>query len=83
MDKNIPRLRSERMRRILESVRHEPGEPHPRDILKREYDEAQKRPRNEALGKWGPAIEEQIMRRIRVRQKMRAHEKRGIEVEPE
>jgi len=33
-----------------------------RDVLKREYDEAQKRPRNIALEKWGQSIDEIIER---------------------
>jgi len=33
-----------------------------RDILKREHDEAQRRPRNEALEKWGPLLEDEILR---------------------
>ena len=38
------------------------AEPKLRDILKREYDEAQKRPRNIAWEKWGPKIEAEIER---------------------
>jgi hypothetical protein len=40
--------------------------PHPRDLLKREYDEYLKgRPRDIALEKWGPEIEAQILRGLR------------------
>ena len=47
------------------------GEPHLRDILKREHDHP--RPRNEALEKWGPKIEEEITRDLeRERWKNRA-----------
>ena len=45
-------------------------EPHPRDILKREYEEAQKRPRDIALEKWRPEldgmIERDMARRMRL-----------------
>lgn len=36
--------------------------PHPRDILKREYNEALGRGPNPALEKWGPEIEAEILR---------------------
>jgi hypothetical protein len=40
--------------------RQHPCEPPLRDILTREYNEAQKRPRNEAWEKWGPSIKAMI-----------------------
>ncbi len=46
----------------MEAARERSAVPHLRDMLKREYDEAQKRPRNEALEKWGPMIEDEILR---------------------
>jgi len=42
----------------------DPLEPHPRDILKREWDEQAKRPRDIALEKHGDDIEAQIERDI-------------------
>jgi hypothetical protein len=37
--------------------------PHPRESLRREYDEVLKgRPRNVALEKWGPELEVEILR---------------------
>jgi hypothetical protein len=50
------------MRRSMEAARERCAEPHLRDVLKREHDEAQGRPRNEALEKWGPVIENEIER---------------------
>jgi hypothetical protein len=44
----------------MEAAQERSAIPHLRDVLKREYNEA--RPRNEALEKWGPMIEEEIMR---------------------
>ena len=52
----------EHILQLLEAHKRHPGEPHLRDILKREFDEAQTRPRNEALEKWGPKIEAEISR---------------------
>lgn len=40
----------------IQAAQERAGEPHLRDILKREHDEAQKRPRNVALEKRGDAI---------------------------
>jgi hypothetical protein len=50
------------MHRSMERAREQAAAPPLRDVLKREHDEAQRRPRNEALEKWGPIIEEQIER---------------------
>jgi hypothetical protein len=44
----------------MEAAQERSAIPHLRDVLKREHNEA--RPRNEALEKWGPMIEEEIMR---------------------
>ena len=52
------------MRRSMARARERCAEPHLRDVLKREHDEAQARPRNEALEKWGPMIEEEIERHL-------------------
>jgi hypothetical protein len=48
----------------MEAVFERCAAPHPRDILRREYDEILKgrRPHYIALEKWGPEIEEQILR---------------------
>ena len=46
-----------RLRAAIGQAKEDSGVLHLRDVLKREYDEAQKRPRNEALEKWGPKIE--------------------------
>ena len=45
------------------------AEPPLRDILKREHDEAQKRPRNEALEIWGDALEGIVLRDLERRRK--------------
>ena len=74
---------NEKLRRALEAARERHGEPHPRDILKRQYDEAQTRPRNEALEKWGPVFEEQIMRHLDVSRRTRTPQKDGIEIDRE
>ena len=50
------------MRRSMERTREQGAALSLRDVLKREHDEAQRRPHNEALEKWGPMIEEQIER---------------------
>ena len=63
----------ENMRQSLEAAREQAAAPPLRDVLKREYDEAQKRPRNEALEKWGPMIEAEIERDLqRLRRKTRS-----------
>jgi hypothetical protein len=42
------------------------AEPHPRDLLKAEHDRMLKgHPRDVALEKWGPELEEMIMRDLR------------------
>jgi hypothetical protein len=41
-----------------------------RDVLKRQHDEAQGRPRNEALEKWGPGIEAEIEREMARRRRL-------------
>ena len=43
-----------RLRAAVAQAWGDPAVPHLRDVLKREYDESLKRPRNEALEKWGP-----------------------------
>jgi len=58
------------VRRSMEEARERSGIPPLRDVLKREYDEAQKRPRNEALEKWGSAIEEMIERDMERRRRL-------------
>ena len=83
MSENIPPLRNEKLRRLLEAARHEHGEPHPRDILKREYDEAQKRPRNVALEKWGPVLEEWITRDLHTQPQIGTPTKRGVDIDRE
>jgi hypothetical protein len=60
----------ENMRRSMQSAREEAAVPPLRDVLKREYDDAQNRPRNEALEKWGLMIEAEIERDLqRLRRK--------------
>ena len=62
----------ENMRRSMQVAREQVAVPPLRDVLKREYDDAQKRPRNEALEKWGPMIEAEIERDLqRLRRKTR------------
>jgi hypothetical protein len=46
----------------IEAVREQSAEPHPRDILKRENDRQKGYRRDLALEKWGPVIDEMIMR---------------------
>lgn len=46
--------------KLEEAVGERTAVPQLRDVLKREHDEAQKRPRNIALEKWGPLIEAEI-----------------------
>jgi hypothetical protein len=58
----VPAEIYEMMRRSMERAREQANMPPLRDVLKREYDEEQNRPRNEALEKWGPMIEEEIER---------------------
>jgi hypothetical protein len=49
--------------RLMEAAFERCAAPHPRDLLKREYDEYLKgRPRDIALKKWGPQLEAQIWR---------------------
>ena len=54
----------------MEAARERSAVPHLRDVLKREHNEAQKRPRNEAVEKWGPTIEEMIERDIERRRRL-------------
>jgi hypothetical protein len=49
----------------MQAAQERSGEPHLRDILKREHDEAQNRPRDIALEKWGPSITEQLFRDLK------------------
>ncbi len=57
-------------RRSMQAAQEQAAAPPLRDILKREYNEAQGRQRNEALEKWGPTIEEMIERDMRRRQQL-------------
>ena len=62
----------ENMCRSMQAAREQAAAPPLRDVLKREYDESQSRPRNEALEKWGPMIEAEIERDLqRLRRKAR------------
>jgi hypothetical protein len=63
------------MRRSMEVARERSAVPPLRDVLKREHDEAQRRPRNEALEKWGPMIEAEIERDLQ-RQRRKTQPKR-------
>jgi hypothetical protein len=54
----------------MEAAQEQSAVPHLRDVLKREHDEAQGRPRNEALEKWGPAIAEMIERDMERRRRL-------------
>jgi hypothetical protein len=57
----------------MEAAHERSALPQLRDVLKREHDEA--RPRNEALEKWGPMIEDKIMRDLE-------RERRAKQVKP-
>jgi hypothetical protein len=52
----------EKQEALMEAARERSAVPPLRDILKREHNEA--RPRDEALEKWGPMIEEGIWREL-------------------
>ena len=47
-------------RKLMDSEWERAAEPHPRDLMKEEHNRSLTRPRNEALEKWGPLIEEWI-----------------------
>jgi hypothetical protein len=52
----------------LEALRDNLAAPHPHDIIKREHErELRGYPRNVALEKWGPELEEMIMRDLRAK----------------
>jgi hypothetical protein len=55
----------------MEAARERSAVPHLRDVLKRERDEAL--PRNVAMEKWGPFLEEQILRSFRRRNGRHPH----------
>lgn len=55
------KLEPEKMAQKNEAEPNPNDGPHPRDILKLQHEEAQKRPRNYALEKWGPLIENEIV----------------------
>jgi hypothetical protein len=49
----------------VDAARERSAVPHPRDIIRREYDERLKgRRRSPALEKWGPEIEVEVMREL-------------------
>jgi len=60
----------------MEEARERSAVPPLRDVLKREHDEAQGHPRNEALEKWGPIIEEEIERDLE-RERRKGAAKKG------
>jgi hypothetical protein len=63
MSKNTITIVSNQLRQSGGEFRDNPPEPHLRDVLKREHDEAQKRP-NEALDKWNDLVGEMIKSRM-------------------
>jgi hypothetical protein len=63
-----------RLWRAIAEARQNPGVLHLRDMIKREHDEAQKRPRNEALEKWGAIIEEQMQRDMQRQERDSRHQ---------
>ena len=82
MNDNIPSLRTA-LSRVIESARERVGEPRPSDILKRDYEEAQKRSRNIALEKWGPVLEERIRRQLRQQSRFPSSPRKSMDMDRE
>ena len=63
---------SKEQEKAMEAAQERTALPHLRDILKREHDEM--RQRNEALEKWGPALDAELLRDLE-----REHRKTPLE----
>lgn len=80
MSKNTLSPQAQAVRQFIEGHRRHPGEPHLRDVLKREHDESLTRSRDEALEKWGPEIEMQMEERL-LRDRYREFRQKGAELD--
>jgi hypothetical protein len=72
---------NEAIRRLIESARRRNAEPHLRDILRLEAEEAAKRSREEALENMGPKIEEESWRNHHAERLNRTPRKNGSEID--
>ena len=67
----------------MDAAQERTGEPHLRDLLKREHDEAQTRPRSEAFELWKLAVEGICLRDLEQRRRMfKSPEKQPTPTQP-